>query len=355
MTSAHATAPEATRTPRGVFRIALVLLAATVALGVRVVMGGGVVETEALGAYRGERADVARDTIRQLTQALMAMQRKDGRFEPPPETGAGARTRLEDLHASALATAVLTRARRLVPDLDLPYLDDAIERGTTALADALGPDGAIGQREDTVETRPFRSRATAAAVIAFVGNENDPVALDAARAAGPALARYVDEGITGGWPRAMAAFAVDQVYRQRRQVIFPEPARSARVMLVREVDVPAALDEQLLAEVVVRLVRAPGAEVVDAFLQQMRRLVLASPPVWQERRTSGWSWWMQAWIVSRGGREGLPWFDELLTAVAEEALRPEDGRVPSGYFADTLIQTAVILGALLEGVMLQVS
>ena len=341
------------RTRPLVMRLALVLLAATVALGVRVVMGGGVSERPRLGAYEGERAEVARETIRKLTEALLAMQRKDGRFEPPPETGAGARTRLEDLHASALATAVLTRVQRRLPDLDIPFLADAVTRGTTALADALGPDGAIGQQEDSVETRPFRSRATAAALIAFVGNERDAVALASARAAGPALARYVGEGMTGGWPRAMAAFAVDQVYRQRRQVIFPEPGRSARVMLVREVDVPAALEEQLLAEVVVRMVRAPGAEAVDAFLQQMRALILASPPVWQERRTPVWSWWMQAWIIARGGPEGRAWFADLLAAVADEAIRPDDGRVPSGYFADTLIQTAVTLGALLEGLMLQ--
>ncbi|MDJ0973672.1 MAG: hypothetical protein QNJ98_04370 [Planctomycetota bacterium] len=330
------------RPPHLIAVVAFALAALTLKLGIDILTHEGPPPVRMQGLYAGEDADRAERLLGRFAKALVAMQQVDGSFYAGAEE-VGEQGVHERLASTALATAALARLRTsgvALPDVDL---DGALSGALAHLQANQTDDGAIGKLAVGPEQKFFQIDATSAALYAFV-TVGDVQAIEAAKGAAPALAGFAKAGLRNGWPRSLAAMTVAQVFDQRRQALFPREA--GRVVRGRQVGEKDGVDFQV-TEALVRTVLQPGTSVVDAFPGKVQAALLADPPFWRTMQSDVQLWWMKTWLVARSEAPG-PWFTELVRTLEEEAILA-DGRVPGGYFADTLVQTAAAILAILEG------
>lgn len=321
---------------------AIVLALLTLKLGIDIVTHDGPPPVRTRGIYVGAEVDRVERLLGRLAKALVAMQQPDGSFYAGAAE-VGEQGVHERLASSALATAALARLRASGVPVEGVDLDAALSGALAHLQANQTEDGAIGKLAVGPEQKFFQIDATSAALYAFV-TVADVESVKAARKAAPALAAFAKAGLRNGWPRALAAMAVDQVYATRRQALFPREA--GRVVRGRTVSEKDGIDFQV-TEALVRTVLQPGTQVVDAFPGRVTAALQQDPPFWRTMQSDVQLWWMQTWLVARS-EAPRPWFAELARTLEEEAILA-DGRIPGGYFADTLVQTAAAVLALLEG------
>lgn len=295
------------------------------------------------GLYTGESAKRADALVKRLTQALLAMQMKDGGFYAG-DGEVGVQTAHEKLASNAIAASALARVQQL--GIELPDIDvrERLDLALRHLRKNQTESGAIGALAVGPEQRFFQIDATAASLYALI-TFADVDSVKAARKAGPALADFANDGLRNGWSRALAAMSVERVFVSRRgkSVFRPE---DGRVMKGRQVGDRDGRDFRV-TEAIVRTVLQPGSQAVDAFPAQVLADIRSEAPLWITMQSDMQLWWMEAWLVARGG-DPAPWFEELIRTLEEDAILA-DGRLPGGYFADTLVQTACGILAVLEG------
>lgn len=328
--------------PAWVVAVAAALALLTVWLGLRIVQFEREPALRVEGAYVGEDAERTERLLGRLAKALVAMQQPDGSFYAGAEE-VGEQGIHERLASSALTTAALARLRTSGLALEGVDLDGALSGALAYLQKNQTDDGAIGKLAVGPEQKFFQVDATSASLYSFV-TIADVESVKAARTAAPALAKFAKAGLRNGWPRALAAMTVERVYAERRQALFPREA--GWVVRGRQIGEKDGIDFQV-TEAVVRRVLQPGTSVVDAFPDRVVAAVRQDPPFWKTMQSDVQLWWMKTWLVARSEDSG-PWFAELARTLEEEAILA-DGRIPGGYFADTLVQTAAAVLALLEG------
>lgn len=346
------------RAPTPVLVGALVLAVCVAAFSVIAAQRDSTAGPSAKGLYAAKDAERAERLLTRMATALLAMQTEDGGFHPG-EQEVGVQGVHERLASTALATAALARLR----DVGFPLaelerelartagrvenyadLDAALARGLKHLRAAQTDTGAIGKLALGPEQKFFQIDATSAALYAFV-TIGDVDSVKAARRAGPALVGFVKAGLRNGWSRALAAMSVDRVFSARRgKSVFKR--EDGRVVKGRQVGERDSIDFRT-AEAVVRNVLQPASGAVDAFPAKVLASIHAEPPLWVTMQSDMHLWWKQAWLVSRGA-EPQAWFAQMVRTLEDEAILA-DGRLPGGYFADTLVQTACGILAILEG------
>lgn len=337
---------------------ALVLAVLVAAFSVIATQRDSTAAPGAQGLYAAEDAGRAKRLLTRMGTALLAMQTSDGGFHPG-EQEVGVQGVHERLASTALAVAALARLRETGFPLEdrerelardagraenYADLDAALARGLKHLRAAQTDAGAIGKLAVGPEQKFFQIDATSAALYAFV-TVGDVDSVKAARKAGPALVGFVKAGLRNGWSRALAAMSVDRVFSARRgKSIFKR--EDGRVVKGRQVGERDGADFRA-AEAIVRSVLQPASGAVDAFPTKVLASIHAEPPLWVTMQSDMHLWWKQAWLVSRGA-DPEPWFAELVRTLEDEAILA-DGRLPGGYFADPLVQTACGILAILEG------
>lgn len=332
------------RTPAALLAAVGLLAVLTAWFGVRVLMFEAAASPTTRGVYtNAEDAERVQRLLSRMAKALVAMQTSDGGFYAGSEE-VGQQGVHERLASSALASAALARmvdAGIVVEGLDLrAHLGRAVAHLVKHQADS----GGIGKLAVGPEQRYFQIDATSAALYAFV-TVGDVASIKAAKRAAPALAGFAKDGLRNGWPRALAAMAVHRVYRARRQALFPRNV--GRVVKGRQVSDKDQIDFRV-TEAIVRRVLQPGSAAVDAFPGQVLATLRQEPLFWKTMQSDVQLWWMQTWLVARGADSGA-WFGALLRTLEDEAILA-DGRLPGGYFADQLVQTAAGVLAILEGI-----
>ena len=307
---------------------------------------------DAVGRFGPAHAPRTRTLLRRLGRGLIACQEPDGGFRAGVD-GDDHNDDAQRVAASALATAALAQLRDL--GVAVPGRDEALARARQFLVAHQTPRGAV------LGTPPGSTRsqvlATCGAAWAWL------VAPDAAhdrrlREAAAALRRHGRDGFENGYVRALAAMFAERIARDGREddVLDGQPRDLVR-WRAQDVlpDEPGwELWDVSLAEAISRSVlglwaRTPG--VVDPFPARILEAVLREPPDWSGASSDVQGWWMQAWLVARGGQgRGAAWFLALLDVLTEWTDEESD-LVPGGFYASALVHTACGVMALAEGLL----
>ena len=166
------------------------------------------------------------------------------------------------------------------------------------------------------------------------------------------MGRFARGGLRNGWTRSLAAITVDRVFALQKNQIFRE--KDGRLVRGRDPGERRDTGDWRVAEAIVRLVMLAGrdASAVDPYPGEIIAACLASPPRWNGQSSDVQSWWMRAWLMARASDSG-DWYPDLLQALRDEALLQGDrtlNLIPGGNYADTLLQTACAVFALVEGI-----
>ncbi len=307
----------------------------------------------ASGAPRGDgvfEASAARDvraTMGTLVRGLMACQEESGWFRPEAKGGGGYNDDGERTAATALALAALATVREVAAGREpVPGLDEALGRGLAWLRTRRLPGGAFARGEGAATW--VVAEATAGAFLAFLlaGDPADATLLDGA---GTALTRLAEQRIPAGRSRSLVGIAAERAVGLDREGFLPRGLDALLDARFEEV-VPTGSDYLLwdttLSEVVVRLLRARGGAGFDPLPGQVVEAILAAPPVWRGGNTDVSAWWVQSFLVARAPGAAA-WFARLHAALSEWI--GEDGLIPGGFFASSLLQSAAAVLALDEG------
>jgi hypothetical protein len=316
--------------------LALALLLAGVTVGA-VVRARGI---DPSPPPRGPAADLAR----RLASGLLALERPDGSYDRLP----GERDMEPEVRgtvASALAIAAIARLQRM--GLEVPGMDEAVARGLGFLAkrQAAGRGGAFGAMPAGIQSSPWPAVHAVSAGMMAVCAARDPGHAAVLDGATSAFERAVTYGVPKGWTRGLAAMAGAYVADA-----CPERWRRPLAGLLEETPADA---EQVdcgdfrLSEAILQVARRGRS---TPFAEQVVQACTADPefPRWSGDSSDVQAWWMQAWLAARtGGEAARLWFARVLPAL-EEA-RKALGRIPEGYYGDTVTQTACGVLVLVEG------
>ncbi len=342
---------------RGAKRIAisLAVLLALVAVGAAVravMMGAGegrlsLTELSKTSHYPAARIEPARVLVEQLAGGLLACQTTDGGFRPEAKLSSTFGHSLDRLAATALAAVSLEAAKAYCHADRQAEIDRSVASAIAFLKKHQQDHGAIGRY---VETRRWSQvEATVGGVLALAladGNEHH----DALKRAAKALVPMARQGLRNGWPRGLNAMAIEWIVRRELGDIFGVPARElveARRVTKMPKDAGTSYRDQNMAEAISRTVLGVDRGV-GAFPRQMADVLIEEKPSWNGQATSLPTWWMEAWLVARLGREGASaWFDAMADALIEWV--DKDDLIPGGWDAPPLMQTATAILALREG------
>jgi hypothetical protein len=305
------------------------------------------------GWFGRERAPRAEAALDRLVRGLLSLQGEDGAFDPYADDPGQPEIRRTVSHA--LASAALARARELGAGARVPELEAGLGRALDVLKARQQPGGGFGAMPPGVRNPWPAVDAIAGGLHALVvaGRPEDRPVLEAAAAA---LVRAATYKLRDGWTRALVAIAVE---RMRSEGLLP---------LLRGVEGAAGASGESGGDPVVRLVRwDPAAERLDCadyrLAEAICRLVVGRgigyasgvlgtcrghPPEWTGETSDLQSWFLQAWLAARTPG-GEAWFQEALPAIEEAESSPPAGRIPDGWYADGIAQTACALLCLAEG------
>lgn len=300
------------------------------------------------GLYSASRAGEVRHLMVRLAAGLVACQEDAGWFRPEAGTqGTGYNDDGERTAAAGLALAALATVRDVqAAGPSVPGLERALSRGLAWLRTQQLPNGAFARGDGASAWLP--AEATAAAFLAFL-LAADPADAPLLDGAGTALTRLAEDKIPAGRSRSLVGIAAERALGLDREGFLPKGLDA--LLDVRFDDVVATGSEYLLwdttlSEVVTRVLRARGTAAYDEFPSRVAQAVLDKPPSWRGDNTDVTAWWVQAWLVARVAGSA-PWFEALPGPLAEWA--GEDGLIPGGFFAPSVLQTAAAVLALDEG------
>jgi hypothetical protein len=280
--------------------------------------------------------------MERLCRSLLALQLPDGDYDRVPGEK-DEDPEVKRTTATAVATVALLRARRL--GADVPGLDRAIALGLDRLRLRQDPaKGGFGALPAGFQTSPWPALQVLSAALIALSMAHRPGDADAIDKGAKAYTNAVAYGADHGWTRGLAAIAAETMFREGDGERFGVPVTEL-VREVREDSDRVDCGDFRLAEAIARVIRAGGG--APPFSAEILAACLKDPefPKWSGDSTDLQSWWLQAWLAARlpGGEE---WFRRVVPAI-ETAIAPL-GRVPRGWYADTVTQTACAVLVLAE-------
>jgi hypothetical protein len=290
------------------------------------------------GLFGVASAARAEGVLQRLAVGLLSLQGEDGAFDPYPDDPGQPEIRRTASHA--LAAAALARAASLGFAGRVPGLVDGRDAALRVLAERQQPGGTFGSMPAGVRNPWPGVDATTAAILAFAYAPEGPSAV--LQGAVGALARASAYKLRDGWTRAEAAIALDTLARVGREDLFPGPISD----LVRYDPGADRVDctDYRLAEAICRVVLGRA----DPYGPTILRACREAPPEWTGETSDLQSWYLQAWLAARTPG-GAAWFAEALPALEEAERSPPAGRIPDGWYADGVAQTACAILCLAEG------
>ncbi|MHC5010547.1 MAG: hypothetical protein ACYTG6_06275 [Planctomycetota bacterium] len=291
------------------------------------------------GLFGSAAAHRAEGTFRRLVEGLLSLQGEDGAFDPYPDDEGQPEVRRTGSHA--LAAAALARARQVGVQEQVPGLQAALDRALDVLCSRQQPGGGFGSMPRGARNPWPGVDATSGGVLALAiaGRPGDESTL---RGAVGALARASTYKLRDGWTRALAAIAFVTLEEEGRGPLITAPV--AELVRIDEESDRIDCTDYRLAEAIARRALA----LAGAYPDRVLSACAAEPQAWSGESSDLQSWWLQAWLAARS-EGGAAWFGTMLPSLEEAESSPPKGRIPQGWYADGIAQTACAILCLAEG------